>query len=167
MDINIPVFACLQFVSGHEKFSVQLFVQFVENQAPLGGNQRAVRISVALVTDVADGLAFGVHLVHHMDKIMFVIAVVPVAFCHRGVDRLQSPFHNVVHLLYGDLLFAQGLCLVLRVFAEKTYFLLRKLIHDTGCGFIHRTNNLLHIKLLSRAVFFNYIHHCFTSHGSH
>ena len=104
MDIDVAVFAGLQLISGHKKLPVQLFVQFIEDQAPLCGHQRTVRIGIALISNVTDGLAFGVHLIHHMDKIHFVIPVIPVAFRHRRIYLLKSALHNVVHILNDNAL---------------------------------------------------------------
>ena len=162
MNINITVLAGLKLVPGHEELPVKLFVQFIEDQAPLGSHKRAVCIRVALVADIADRLALGIYVVHHMDEIQLVIAVIPVALGHGRVHALQRALHDVVHLLDLNLFFSQRSRVLFRKTADKIFLLLRKCIKDTRRRLIHRGNDLLRIKFFSCSVFLNYIDHtCF------
>ena len=88
MDVNVAVLARLQFVPGHEKFTVQLLVQLIKNQAALRRHERAVRIRIALVSDITDRLALRIDIIHHMNKVHLIVAVVPVALCHCRIHCL-------------------------------------------------------------------------------
>ena len=162
MDVNVTVLARLQLVSCHEKFTVQLFVQLIENQAALRRHKRTVRIRIALVSDIADRLALRIDIVHHMDKVHLIIAVVPVALCHRRIHCLQGAFYDVVHLLNRDALLVQGLCLALRKLTEELQLLIGKFIQNPGRRLINRDDDLLHVKLFIGSVFFDYIHCMFS-----
>ena len=119
MNINVAVSAGLQLVPVHEELPVQLFVQLIENQASFGGNQGTVGIGIAFITNVADGLALGIDVIHHVDKIFFIIPVIPVALCHRRIHTVQGSLHDVVHILDINIFLAQGLCLFLCKFTDK------------------------------------------------
>ena len=107
MDVDISVFACLQLVSCHKKLAVKLFIQLIEDQAALRSYKGAVCVGIAFVANVADGLALRIHVIHHMDKIKFIVAVIAVAFCHSRVHCLKSAFYDIVHLLDRDPFFVQ------------------------------------------------------------
>ena len=79
MNINIAVLARLQFIPRHKKFAVQLFIQLIEDQAALRCNQCTIRVCIALVTNVADRLTLRVDIIHHVNEIHFVVAVIAVA----------------------------------------------------------------------------------------
>ncbi len=88
MDINIAILAGLQLVPGHKKFPVQFLVQLIEDQAPLCGHQGTVCVGIALIADIADGLALCIYIIHHMDEILLVVPVIPVALGHCRVHLI-------------------------------------------------------------------------------
>ncbi len=159
MDVDISVPAGLQFVAVHEKFPVQFFIQFVKNQTALRRHQGTVCVRIAFIPDVTDGLAFGIHVIHHMDKIFFVIAVIPVALCHRRIHLVQRALHDIVHILDVDPFFAQRFRLFLRKLTDKADLVLCKRIQDTGRRLVDRIDDFLHIKRLFCAIFLNYMHY--------
>ena len=157
MDIDISVPARLQLVPVHEKFPVQLLIQFIEDQTSLGRYQSAVRIGIALVPDVADGLALRIYVVHHMHKIFFVVPVVPVTLCHCWIHLLQRPLRDVVHVLDIDPLFSQRLCTLLREPADILCLFIGKFVKDSGCRLVDCIHDLLHIKILPGSVLLDYV----------
>ena len=161
MNINITIFACLKLIAVHKKFPVKLFVQFIKNQTPLGCHQSAVCIRVALIPYVADGLAFGIDLVHHMNKVMFIIPIVPVAFCHRRIYLFQSALHNIVHLLYGNLIGIQRLGFFPGIAADKLHLLILKFVQNSGSRFVYCLYNFLDVKYFPGSILFYNIHHRF------
>ena len=160
MNINIAVLACLQLIAVHKEFPVKLLVQFIEYQASLGCNQRTVCVCIALVPDIADRLALGIDLVHHVDKIMLIISVIPVTLGNRRVYLLQSPLHNIVHFLDRNFFLPQGLRLVCGISAQEVNLLLRKAVHDPFRGFIDCPDYFLNVKFFFCSIFLNYINHC-------
>ena len=119
MNIDITVSACLQLVPVHEKFPVQFLVQLIEDQTSLGSYQSTVCIGITFISNVANRLALGINVIHHMDKVFFIIPVIPVALCHRRVHTVESTLHDIVHILNIDVLLAQRLCLLLGKFTDK------------------------------------------------
>ena len=158
MDINIAILAGLKLAAVHKELPVQLLVQLIKDQASLGGHQGAVRVGVALISDITDGLALGVHFVHHVDEIQLVIPIIPVTLCHSRIDLFQGAFHNIVHFLNGNALFSKRCRPLLGILADKLNFLTTEFIQDTGCGFIDGRNNLLYMKIFLGPVLFNHIH---------
>ena len=128
MNVNIAILTCLTLVARHEKLLVEIFIQLIEDKAALRRHQRAVRVGVALVADVADRLALRVDIVHHMDKIHFIIAVVTITLCDRRAYLLQRALHDVVHLLDRDALLAHLLRASGRILAQFFNLLRLKLI---------------------------------------
>ena len=112
MDVNITVLACLKLIPVHEKLAVQFLVQFVEDQASLGSDKSAVRISVALVPDVADGLTLRIYFIHHVDEIRLVISVITVALGNCRIYLFQRALYDVVHVCDRYLFLAQSLCML-------------------------------------------------------
>ena len=119
MNIDITIPAGLQLIPVHEKFPVQFLVQLIEDQTSLGSHQRTVGIGIALISNVANGLALGIDIIHHVYEVFFIIPVIPVALCHRRVHTVQSALHDIVHILNIDILLAQRLCLLLGKFTDK------------------------------------------------
>ena len=158
MDVDVTVLAGLKFVPVHEEFPVELLVQFVEDQASLGGHQSAVGIGVALIADVTDGLALGVDLIHHVDKVLLVVPVIAVALGHSGIDLVQGSLHNVVHLRNRDAVFASLLRFLLGIFTDKGNLIFCKTVHNTARGFIDCGNDLVHIKFFLGAVLLDNVH---------
>ena len=130
MDIDIAVLARLKLITRHKKFAVQLFVQLIEDQTSLCRHQGTVRVGVTLVSDVTDRLALCVDLIHHMDKIQLVVAVITIAFGYCRIDSLESTFDNV---LDRDPVFFKGLRPVICKLTDKCDLICRKLIQNAGC----------------------------------
>ena len=124
MDVDVAVLTGLQLVAVHEELAVQLFVQLVKNQASLRCNEGAVGVGIALVADVADGLALRVDLVHHMDKISFVIAVIAVAFCHSRVYFFECSLHDIVHIADRNFGLSKGIYVLGCELTDKVNLLL-------------------------------------------
>ena len=79
---------------------------------------------IALVADVADGLALRVDLVHHMDKISFVIAVIAVAFCHSRVYFFECSLHDIVHIADRNFGLSKGIYVLGCELTDKVNLLL-------------------------------------------
>ena len=133
MNIDIAVLTCLKLITVHKKFTVKLFIQFIKDQASLGSNQSTVCVGIALITDITDCLALGIYVIHHVDKIQFIISVIPVTFSYSWIYSLQGTLYYVVHLLDLDLIFSQGSCMLLGKLADKILLFLRKSIQNPGC----------------------------------
>ncbi len=161
MDINISVTAGLNLFRGHEKFLIQFFVKLVKNQAAFGGYKGAVRISVLLIPNIHNGLALLIDIVHHANKILFVIPIVAVALGHNGLYILQRALYNIVHNLNRNLLFIQLIHLFDDSLTNMPFFFLGKFSQRTIGTFSYRINNLLHIKCFQAAIFLDYFHNFF------
>ena len=133
MNVNVTVLTCLKFITVHKELPVKLFVQLIEDQASLGCNKRTVCIGIALITDVADGLALGVNVIHHVDEIQLVIPVIAVALGNCRIYTLQRSLYDVVHLLDLDLIFPKGIRMLLGKTADKILLLIGKSIKNTLC----------------------------------
>ncbi len=157
MDIDITVPARLQLIPVHKKLPVQLLVQFIEDQAPLRRHQRAVRVGIALVSDVANRLALCIDVIHHVDKILFIVPIIPITLGHRRIDLLQSPFRDIVHILNVDSLFSQGPCALLGKPADILCLFISELVKDPCSRFIDRIHDLFHIEILSGAVLLDHV----------
>jgi len=107
VNINITVLACLKLVAVHKKFTVKFLIQFVKNQTSLCCNKGAVRVGVALISNVTDRLTLCIYIIHHVNKIQLVITVIAVTFCHSRIYSFQSAFYNIVHFLDLNLIFPQ------------------------------------------------------------
>ena len=158
MDVDITVTARLKFFCGHEEFLVQFFVQLIEYQGAFCGNQSAVGVAVFFVTDVHDGLAFFVNFVQHFDKILFVVAVITVAFCNFRLYLLQCAFYNVVHFRNGDAFFAQGFRFCFYEIADEIQLVLCEFHQGAVSGFVYGYNDFLHIPRFVGIIFLNHIH---------
>ena len=133
MNINITVLTCLKLITVHKELPVKLLVQLIKDQASLGSYQCTVCIGIALVTDITDGLAFGVNIIHHVNEIQLVIPVIAVALGNCRIHPLQCTLHDVVHLLDLDLIFPKGIRMLLSKTADKILLLIGKSIKDTLC----------------------------------
>ena len=131
MNINITVLTCLQFIAVHKEFSVKFLIQFVKDQASLCSYKCTVCIGITLVSDITDCLTLGIYIIHHMDEIKFVIAVITITLGNCRVYTLQSAFYDIVHFLDLNLVFAEGICMLLRKTADKIPLLLRKCIKNS------------------------------------
>ena len=133
MNINITVFTCLKFITVHKKFAIKFFVQFIKDQASLCSYKRTVRIGITLITNITYCLTLGIYIIHHMDKVKFVISVIAVALSHCRVHSLKCSLYDVVHLLDLDLIFPKGIRMLLSKTADKILLLIGKSIKDTLC----------------------------------
>ena len=158
MDINITVLACLKFIPVHEKLAVKLLVQLIEDQTSLGRHQCTVRVCIAFVTNVADRLALCINLIHHMDKVLLIVPVIPITFGHGRIYLIKRTLHDIVHLRDRDAVLTSLLCLLLGILTDKRYLLLCKTVHDTAGRLIHSGNDLVHIKFFFCAVFLDNVH---------
>ena len=152
MYIDIAVPAGLDFLSGHKELLIQLLVELIEDKASLGGYKGGIRIGIFLVSDIHDGLALFVYIVHHPDKILLVIAVIPVRFGNDGLDLFKHAFHYVMHQRDGHLVHIQLIHPLYHLLADKVFFFLRKFSKRSIGRFPHRIYDLLDIKLLSGPV---------------
>ena len=158
MNINIAILACLALISGHKKLLVQILIQFIKNQASFGCHQCTVCVGITFISNIPDGLTLGIDIVHHMDKIHFIIPVIPVTFCHIRIHFFQGTFHNIMHLCNGNAFFSQAFRSRRRIAAQFLRFFFRKCVHRSGGRFIYCTDNLLYIKFFSGSIFFDYVH---------
>ena len=83
----------------------EMIIQFIKDQASLSGNQSTVCVGIALITNITNCLTLGIYIIHHMDKIQFIISVIPVTFGYSWIYSLQGTLYYVVHLLDLDLIF--------------------------------------------------------------
>ena len=88
MYINITVPARLYLLRRHKELLIQLLIQLIKNKAPLGGNQRRIRVGILLVSNVHNGLAFLIYVVQHTHKILFIIPIIAITLCHNGLYLL-------------------------------------------------------------------------------
>ena len=79
MDINVAVLACLQLIAIHKNLRYSSLFSSLKNQASLCRHKRTVRVGVALIADIADGLALCIHIIHHMYKVYLVVPIITVA----------------------------------------------------------------------------------------
>ena len=158
MNIDIAIPACLPLISGHKEFLIQILIQFIKNQAPFGGHQCTVRIGIAFISDITNRLAFGINIIHHVDKVHFIIPIITITLCHIRVHFFQSTFHNIMHLCNRDTLLLHTFCSFRRISAKFCCLFFRKCIQGSCSRLIHRTDNLLHIKFFTGSIFFDYIH---------
>ena len=158
MDVDITVTARLKFFCGHEEFLVQFFVQLIEYQRAFCGNQSAVGVAVFFVTDVHDGLAFFVNFVQHFDKVLFVVAVITVAFCNFRLYLFQCAFYNVVHFRNGDAFFAKGFRFCFHEITDEIQFFLCEFHQGAVSGFVYGNYDFLHIPRFVGIIFLNHIH---------
>ena len=124
MNVNISILACLQLITVHEEFPVKFFIQFIEDQTSLGGNQCTVRIGITLITDVTDRLTLRIHIIHHVNEIQLIISVVAIALGNCRIHTFQGAFHNIMHLLDLDLILPERSCMFLCETANKILLLL-------------------------------------------
>ena len=128
MDIDISILTCLQFITIHEKLTVKFFIQLIKNQASFRGNQCTVCIGIALVSDVTDRLTLGVHIIHHMNEVKFIVSVITIALSYSRVYSLQGTLYDIMHLLNLNLILPQRRCMLLRKPADKFFLFVRKCI---------------------------------------
>ena len=159
MNINISILTCLQLVAVHKKLTIQFLIQFIKDQASLRSNQRTVGICIALVPDVTDCLALCIYVVHHVDKIKFIITIITIALGNCRIHTLQSSFNDIMHLLDLNLIFSKRICMLLCKTTDKIFFFRRKFIKDSCGRFVYCFHDLLRIKFFSCSVFLNYINH--------
>ncbi len=158
MHIQIPVPARLNLLRGHEKLLVQLLVKLIEDQASLGGDKRAVRISVLLVPYVHDGLALLIHVVHHTYEILFIIAIVPITLGNDGFHILQRTLHHIVHDLDRNLLLPQLVNLIDHSLAYMALLFIREFGQRTISTLPYGVDDLLDIELLQTPILLDHLH---------
>ena len=158
MNVDIAVIASLQLVSGHEKLAVQPLVEFVERQAAFCGNQGRIGVGVLLVPDEVNGAAFLVDLIHHVNKVHLVVAVVPVGLGDCRVEIVQHLFHNVVHFRDRNILKV----LALNDGENPGYNFLvlafSQVNHSTGGRLGYSVHDFLCVERFQSAVLFNDSH---------
>ena len=159
MNIDIAVAAGLKLVHRQKKFLVQLLIQLVKDQAALSGDQRAVGIAVFLIADIHNGLAFFINFVQHMNEILLIVPIIPVALGHYGIDMIQSPFHDIVHLADMDLRLVHILRLLRYKIANELNVLICKFCQRPIGRLIDRHHNLLNVEILLCSVLFNNLYH--------
>lgn len=123
MNINVAVLTCLKLITVHKKLPIEFLVQLIKDQASFRGNKGAVCIGITFITDITDRLTLGIDIIHHMDKIQLVIPIITVALGNCRIHTLQSPLHDVVHLLDLDLILSKGIRMLLGKTADKILLL--------------------------------------------
>ncbi len=156
VDITVP--ASLQLLCCQKEFLVQLLVKLIEYKAAFRGNEGAVRVGIFFIADIHYRLALFVHLVKHLHKILLIVAVITVAFCHLGIYPVKRSFDDIVHFSNKDTLLAHSPCLLFNETANEIQLFLCKLNKHTLCRFVYRNNDLLHVEILSCIVLLYYIH---------
>ena len=155
MYINITVTTCLDFFRCHEEFLIQLFVELVEDQTSLCGYQSGVRIGIFFISHIHDGLTLFIYIVHHLNKILLIIAVITVGFGYDRLYILQCTFHNIVHDRDWDLICLQLIHFIHNILADMLLFILCKLCQRTICRLSDCINDLLDIKSFQTAILFD------------
>ena len=158
MYIDIPVTACLNLLRSHEKLLIQLLVQLIENQTSLGGHQCGIRICVFLIADIHDRLALLIHIVQHPDKVLLVIAVIPVAFRHHGLHLLQSALHDIMHHGNGNLRLSQRIHLVDDILADPALLFRGESGQCPVRALCHRIDHFLYIEGFPASVLLYHIY---------
>ena len=141
MDVNKSVLACLQFIPGHKEFPIKFFIQFIEDQASFGCHKGAIRICIALVSDITDRLAFCVDLIHHMDKRSLVIPVITIRFCDLFIDLAERGLYKTVHCKDRDFLQPEFTDIVSDMLNDPLLFVRSKLDHYPCRAFSNGSND--------------------------
>ena len=155
MNIDIAVPARLNFLRREKKLLIKLFVKLVKNKAPFRRNERGVRIGILLIAYIHDGLTLLIHIIHHAHKILFVIPVIAIALRHNRLHILQRTLHNVMHHRNGNPAGVHTVNLVDHILTDLTLLGICELRECTIGRFSHRSDDLLHIKCLFAAIFFD------------
>ena len=155
MYINIAVPARLNLLRRHEKLLIQLFIQLIENQASLRRNERRIRIGVFLVTNVHNRLALFIDVVQHTDKILLIVTIIPITFCHNRLDLLQRTLYYIVHDRNGHCICIHLFHFCNDILTYMSFFFIGEFCQCTVGRFPHRIDYLLYIKSLSATVLFN------------
>ena len=158
MHIDITVAARLQFFGRQKELLVQFLVQLVEDQGTLGGNQCGVRVCILLIPDIHNRLALLVHIIEHAHKVLLIVAVIAVAFCHDRLHIFQSAFHDIVHHGNRDLINVHLIDFVHHRLADPALFILGKIRQRTIGRFSDSVDDFLDIKLLAGIVFFDHFY---------
>ncbi len=158
MDINVSVTTGLDLLGSHKKLLIQFLVELIKNQASLGGHQGRVRIGILLISHIHNGLALLVHIVQHPNKVLFIVAIIPVTLGHNRLHLFQCALHDIVHDGNGDFRLAQLVHLVHHILADMMLLLIGKLCQGTIGAFAHGVDHLLHIKGFLAAIFLDDIH---------
>ena len=158
MDIDITVALSLQFFDCQKELLIELLVELVENQAAAGGYKRAVRVGIFFIADVHDGLGLFVDRVEHLHKVCLVIAIIAIGFGDGRIDRIERAFNDVVHLRDHDAFGAERFAFFGDEAADEIQFLRLEGIEHAFGAFVDCGDDLLNIKRLFCAVFFDDIH---------
>ncbi len=157
MDINIAVAACLQFLCRQEKFLIQFLIQLIEDQASLSRYKGRIRIGIFFVADIHDGLALFIDIIQHPDKILLIIPVIPIAFCHDRFHFFQCAFYNIVHNGDRDLVRIHLVHFFHYISADLLFLILRKIGQCTISGLTDSVDHLLDIELLQTVILLHYL----------
>ena len=158
VNVDISVALRLKLFDRQKEFLIELFVELVENQAAAGGNQRAVGVGILLVADVHDGLRFLIDRVEHLHEIGLIVAVIAIRFGDRRVDGVQRALDDVVHLRNHNAVRAQRFAFLGDEAADEIQLVGLEGIEHTLGAFIDGGDDLLNVKRLLRAVFFDDVH---------
>ena len=152
MHINITVPARLDFLCCHEELLIKFLIKLIKDQASFGGYKGAVRIGIFLIPYIHDRLALFVNIIHHADKILLIIPVIPIAFCHDGFYLFQRAFHDIMHNGNRDLIFLKLIDFIYNILTNMLFFILCKLGKCPVCTFPHSVHYLLNIERLKASI---------------
>ena len=159
--IDIAVTAGLDLLGRHEEFLIQLLIELIENQTSLGCDQSGVGVGILFIADVHDGLALLIHIIQHADKVLLIVAVIPVALRNQRLNLLQSALHDVVHDGNRNLIRIQLIHLVDHILTDMSLVFLGKFRQGSVCTFPDSVDHLLYIERFLAAVLLDHIHMAF------
>ena len=120
MNVNISLPDCLKLFHCQKEFLIKLLVQFIKNQAAFSRYQCTVCIAVLFISNIHDRLAFQIHFIKHMDKILLIVPIITVALGNCRVHLFQRSLYNIVHFLNRNLLLPHLLCPFFHKLTNKT-----------------------------------------------
>ena len=127
MYINITVSASLNLFGSHKEFLIQFFIKLVKNQTSLCGNKGTVCIGIFLISHIHNGLTLFVYIIHHADKVLFIITVIPITFGNDRFYLFQCTFYNVVHDRNRNFFLLKLIYLIYHILANMIFFFIGKL----------------------------------------
>ena len=166
MDVNIAIPASLTFVFRHEEAPVESLIQLIENQAALCGNQSRITVGVFFVTDITNRLAALVDLVHHVDEVFFVIAIIPIGLGNPRVDLFQNPLHETVHLIHRNLIQLKISNELLHAIDNLLSLVVGQFDHHTVGRLPNSVEDFLRIEVLKSSILLNHFDFHSTTHPS-
>ena len=153
MNVNISFPDRLDLFHCQKEFFIKLFIQFVEDQTALCGYQRTVSVAVFFIPDIHDGLALFIYFIQHLYKVLFVITIITITFCHHRIYLFQGSLYHIMHLCNRDVLNSQCLYLFFYETTDIVQLLICEFNECTVRRFINSHNYFLHVKIFLCPVF--------------